>query len=97
MVESTKKCKQCGEVKEKEKDFYKAGTSYQSRCKPCHNKFRRNFKTNYVKKPCKYSNDVTIGKIKELRNNKTKWSVIAKTLNIPYQTLILIKNNKSIN
>ena len=37
---STKRCVECKEEKDKEECFFKAGTSYQSRCKPCHNAYR---------------------------------------------------------
>ena len=37
---TTKYCKDCDEVKVRVEHFYRAGTSWQRRCKPCHNAHR---------------------------------------------------------
>ena len=94
----TKQCKDCGIIKPVSTDFYKAGTSFQTRCKPCHNKSRSNYRYTYTPRPYKHKTPENIEKIKKLREqNKMKWTKISKELNIPYQSLIQIKNAKSIN
>lgn len=95
----TKKCKDCQEVKPLDTDFYKAGPSWQSRCKRCHNKNRVNYKNNagYVRRPYKFKNEDFIKKIKELRKQNKKWKIIAQEVNIPYQSLIQFKRLNNIN
>ena len=46
-----KHCKDCDTVKLVDTSFYKAGNSYQSRCKKCHNKHRQVCRLNNPNPP----------------------------------------------
>lgn len=98
-MENVKLCKNCNIVKPIEKEFYKAGKSYQKYCKICHNKKRNTYKntSNYVKKGTGFNR-----LDEDLRNKiiydiyvKTNFREIAKKYDgIKYQTL-LIWNRKN--
>ena len=96
---SNKQCKDCKRFKPLDTDFYRAGGSWQSRCKPCHNINRKNYANNhhYEKRVCKYKNEDFINKVKNLRTENKKWCVISQELNIPYQSLIQFKRMNNIN
>lgn len=49
-----KYCVSCQQVKNREQDFYKAGSYVQTRCKPCHNQYRKavvSYTTNRKQRP----------------------------------------------
>ena len=48
-MKTNKYCKDCKNTKPID-EFYKAGKSRQTRCKPCHNKYRKTCKISYVPK-----------------------------------------------
>ena len=50
MTDLMKSCKGCGETKPLVDNFYRAGKTYQSLCKPCHNKTRVNYSKNGPRK-----------------------------------------------
>jgi hypothetical protein len=47
-MSTMKICKDCQQTLNREENFYKAGASYQSRCKQCHILKRREYKYNRV-------------------------------------------------
>lgn len=96
-----KLCEECNSVKDIEKDFYKAGKSYQRLCKPCHNSKRRNYKVShkpYVPKETGF-NKLS----EEIRNSilydisvKVNYKKIAKKYDIKYSTLCYWKRNNTL-
>lgn len=86
-------CNKC-DIEKLPSEFYPK----MRKCKACHNMTRSNYKRTYTyeKKGGKWKNSDNIEKIKELRLSKMKWSDISKELNIPYLTVINIKNSEKI-
>lgn len=91
----TKQCSDCDKTY-KLSEFYRAGKSWQARCKPCHNNNRLNYARSYVKRPLKYSQPDFMEKVKELRNEKKKWRQISKELEIPYASIMRFKTLNKI-
>jgi hypothetical protein len=87
-----KLCRMCNEVKELEGGFYKAGTSYQRNCIPCHNIKRYDYphKSNYKKKPKGFEklDEDTRKKILYDISVKLNFKEIAKKYDIKYNTIL---------
>lgn len=91
----TKTCKECKENLPRDANFYKAGKYWQSRCKPCHNKMRNQFKT-WVnpnpppKKPRGFQalSFETRCRIIQKINGGTTYKDVAQEFGIKYGTLI---------
>lgn len=92
MTNQKKLCKMCNEVKDLEKDFYKAGKSYQKYCIPCHNKKRYDYPHTY-----KYEKKLKgFGKLpEETRKNilydisvRINYKEIAEKYGLKYLTLL---------
>lgn len=98
---SVKFCSKCGEVKNLEECYYKAGKSWQKYCKACHNKNRYKYNltpSNYVKKPTGFNKlDVSVknGIIYDVYI-KIKYKEIARKYGIRYDTLLNWKKKGSI-
>jgi hypothetical protein len=100
-IKNLKKCKGCGEVKDKATCFYRAGPSYQSRCKPCHIAIRRTYKQTpkvYVRKPTGYARlpPETQQLILEMYRKREKWKTIALKTGVKYATLLKWKRENKI-
>ena len=81
-----KTCKGCNESKPLIDNFYKAGTCYQTLCKPCHNSKRIK---SYKKRPTGFEalpDDIKKGIIEDFKNGLL-CSVIAPKYNIKYFNL----------
>jgi len=95
-----KYCSGCDKVKYLEKEFYRAGKSYQKLCIICHNKSRIRYPNlkKYVRKVTGFR------KLPEETRNKIRYQVfirinyrqIAREHKIKYQTLILWKRSGQI-
>lgn len=87
-----KLCEECNTVKDMEKDYYKAGLSYQRLCKPCHNQMRRKYKVSnkpYVPKPTgfdKLNEDMKKSILYDI-SVKVNYKKIAQKYDIKYSTL----------
>lgn len=91
-----KQCKGCKFVRHLTTGFYRAGNSYQSLCKTCHNSSRGNYlrsKKLYIKRPTGFAKlSPTVQKeIKLAIQSGTPYLDIAKTHGIPYITLMTWK------
>jgi hypothetical protein len=91
-----KTCPDCEETKEKcTENFYRAGKSWQRRCKPCHNANRKQYrvKSTYVKKGTGFSKlpQETQEAIKLSISNKSTYKKIAQEHGIKYSTLCMWK------
>lgn len=87
-----KLCEKCNIVKDLENGFYRAGTSYQTYCKPCHNKKRLDYKiTNKPYIPKKKGFDKLEDEVKSNIlydiSVKINYRKIAKKYDIKYSTL----------
>ena len=86
-----KKCKQCLKILPTT-EYYKAGKSFQSRCKPCHNSHRLTYNGNKRIRPYKQTiiNNLTKEQkdiINEYFKNKTSLKELAQKLNVNYSTV----------
>ena len=91
---ATKVCLEC-KILQSTNNFYKAGKFLQSRCKPCHNNTRSQFKyTKRPKKPtgfAKLTFEKQVGIIKSIKDG-TKLQRVAHEFEIQYQSLLKWKN-----
>ena len=93
-----KLCRNCNEVKDLEGGFYKAGTSWQKYCIPCHNRKRCDYGRTYKyeKRPTGFS------KLPEDIRKKILYDIsvritykeIAEKYNINYKTLLSWKHKE---
>ena len=90
----SKTCKACNSSKPLD-DFYNAGVNKQTLCKPCHNKTRKHYKNNYIKKCTKfqalpeYVQKIIIDDLKDGKTlaKITKEINLLSEVSINYQTL----------
>lgn len=94
-------CKGCETVKDLEQCFYRAGKSWQSHCKKCHNARRLHFRitpSKYVKRPkgfAKLDKELQEKIIYDI-HIKISYRDIAKKYGIYYNTILNWKKNNSI-
>jgi hypothetical protein len=101
MTDQKKLCTKCDKVKSLAGGFYKAGTSWQKYCIPCHNSQRYNYAPSnkpYIKVLkgfAKLDEDIRNKIIFDI-SVRINYKDISKKYNINYQTLLSWKRNKTI-
>lgn len=98
-----KTCLSCKQILNREQHFYKAGASYQSRCKPCHIEYRKQFpftrtKSAYVPKPTGFAklSPEKQEHLKSLISENKTFKELATLTDIKYATLLSWRKKKQI-
>ena len=95
----TKLCVGCGITKSLDDDYYKAGASYQKKCKPCHNKQRvACHKLNYKPRKKGYAklSMSTRSKIEYCIHTGVSGKDISRLCDVKYSTFNRWKRNGDI-